>query len=121
MPLTHVTTGIYAEDVIRHGAIEPKPGPVFDEPLAYYFYGRPAYRLAAEGSVRVEASCPYCFTFDSALISNAEAIHAFDTGAFAKRTYNHVLVEGMEIADFSVEKDQQRPNKLIAGVFGTLD
>ncbi len=120
MPLTHITTGIYAEDVIRGGVIEPKPGTVFKEPLAYFFYGRPAYRLAAEGSVRVEASCPYCFIFDPGLIAKAEAIHAFDTGAFAKRMYNHILTEGMEIADFSLEKDPTRPNKLIAGVFGTL-
>ena len=72
------------------------------------------------GPVRVEASCPYCFIFDPHLISKAEAIHAFDTGAFAKRMYSHIITDGMEIADFSLGKDAVRPNKLISSVFGTL-
>src|SRR5215217_5621888 len=82
MPLTHITKGIGAEDIIRSGSVSPTHCDVFDEPLAYFFYGRPAYRVTGDGAIRVEAACPYCFIFSSALIETATDIYAFDTGPF---------------------------------------
>ena len=119
MPLTHITKGIGAEDIIRAGKISTQDCDVFNEPLAYFFYGRPAYRVSGDGAVKVEAACPYCFIFDSALIKNAKSIHSFDTGAFAKRLYKHVMMAEMELADFSLERDDSRPNRIIASVFSS--
>jgi hypothetical protein len=58
--------------------------------------------------------------FDEMLLGRADAIHAFDTGAYAKREYFHVLTEDMLLEDFSLGTDIHRPNKLIAGVFGNM-
>ncbi|OJU18793.1 MAG: hypothetical protein BGN84_06010 [Afipia sp. 62-7] len=106
-----------ALDIINAGSIQPTHCEVFNEPLAYFFYGRPAYRVGGDGAVKVEASCPYCFIFDSALISKAKNIFAFDTGAFEKRLYKHHLSEEMKTHDFSLEVDITRPNKIIAKTF----
>jgi hypothetical protein len=95
MPLTHISKGITADDIIHSGAISPIKCGVFNEPLAYFFYGRPAYRLNGDDVIKMEAACPFCFVFDSGLIEKAKFIHAFDTGAFAKRLYNHVLMDEM--------------------------
>ena len=97
MPLTHITKGIVAEDIIRDGEVALSDCAVFEEPLAYFFYGRPAYRLGIQGSVRAEAACPYCFVFKADLLKRAKAIFLFDTGAFSERLYKHYLDEEMAI------------------------
>jgi hypothetical protein len=119
MPLTHITKGVGAEDIIRTGSVATSEGGAFKQPLAYFFYGRPAYRISGDGAVKVEAACPYCFIFDFALIHKADNIHAFDTGAFANRMYKHVLMNEMKVEDFSLECDATRPNRIIARVFSS--
>jgi hypothetical protein len=120
MPLTHITTGITAQDIIESGSIDPNNDDTFGIPTAYFFYGRPAYRLAEEGTIRSEVFCPYCFIFSSTLIRKASAIHAFDTGALARRMYHHIFSDQMKIADFSLGTDVIRPNKLISRVFSSM-
>jgi hypothetical protein len=119
MPLTHITKGIGAEDISRSGGVSPTDCKVFGEPLAYFFYGRPAYRIGGDGAVKVEAACPYCFIFNAALIEKAKAIFAFDTGAFDNRLYKHILMEEMDIEDFSLEQDYRRPNLIVSSLFGS--
>jgi len=119
MPLTHVTSAVPARDIIREETIGLAECKVFNQPLAYFFYGRPAYRLPDEGTVKLEAACPFCFILKPDLIKSAKSIYAFDTGAFQRRMYKHVLVEEMNVEDFSLEGDVHRPNKMIAKVFST--
>ncbi|MGJ4957632.1 hypothetical protein ACQR1H_18445 [Bradyrhizobium sp. HKCCYLRH2015] len=119
MPLTHITKSIVAADISKSGFVEPIECAVFNRPLAYFFYGRPAYRVSGDGAIKAEAVCPCCFIFDANLIEQAEAIFAFDTGAFSKRLYKHILPEEMNVEDFSLEKDKARPNKLIKKSFGS--
>ena len=119
MPLTHITKAIVAADISKSGNIDPTDCDVFSRPLSYFFYGRPAYRISGDGAIKVEAVCPCCFIFDADLINKAEAIFAFDTGAFSKRLYSHMLPEEMNVEDFSLGTDTSRPNKLIMKSFGS--
>jgi hypothetical protein len=119
MPLTHITKGVVATDIFRSGEIQPTECKVFGQNLAYFFYGRPAYRVSGDGAIRAEAACPFCFIFKSSLIERARAIFAFDTGAFEKRLYSRILVDEMKLADFSLETDTSRPNRIISAVFGS--
>ena len=119
MPLTHITKALVAADIAKAGCIDLTECDVFGEKLAYFFYGRPAYRVSGDGAVKVEAACPCCFIFDAKLIEKASAIFGFDTGAFSKRLYKHMLTEEMAVEDFSLGQDTSRPNKLISGTFGT--
>jgi len=119
MPLTHITKGIGAADIVQAGEIKPADCTVFGEPLAYFFYGRPAYRVSGDGTIKVEAACPFCFILKAPLIDEAKTIFAFDTGAFSKRLYQHILVDEMQIEDFSLESDTTRPNRIISAVFGS--
>jgi hypothetical protein len=118
MPLTHVCKGLIAGDIIRDGRIEPAECSVFGRSLAYFFYGRPAFRVKGDGPIRNYAACPFCFIFDPRMIDRAHAIHAFDTGAFGARLYSHVIMDEMQIEDFSLERKADRPNRLIKAVFG---
>jgi len=121
MPLTHISKGMGAEDVIRTGSVRATECKVFEEPLAYFFYGRPAYRVGEEGVIKVEAACPFCFIFDATLIEKATFIHAFDTGAFERRLYSHTMADEMKVEDFSLETDNSRPNRIISAVFHSKD
>ncbi len=121
LPLTHITKGISAEDIIRAGHVVAEECAVFQQPIAYFFYGRPAYRISGDGAVKVEAACPYCFIFDPTMIQSARAIFAFDTGAFANRLYKHIVMDEMAVEDFSLDVDSKRPNKIISTVFSSIE
>ena len=121
MPLTHITKGVSAEDIIRADEITPRPCDVFETSLSYFFYGRPAYRTNESGAVKFEAACPYCFVFKPNLIKSSRARFAFDTGAFAKRLYKSHLSDEMEIEDFNLGSDIWSPNQLISTTFGSMD
>lgn len=121
MPLTHISKGLIAKDIINDELIRAEHCAVFDEPLAYFFYGRPAYRVGGDAVIKSEAACPFCFIFDSALITKAKYIHAFDTGAFEKRLYKHVMEEEIMIEDYSLGTDTSRPNKIVSAVFTSMD
>lgn len=116
MNLTHVTKGLLAQDIIEEGNIELGAG---TDPRAYCFYGRPAYRIHGDGTIKVEAACPFCFLFKPDLIKEADRIFPFDTGAFEKRMYKHILMKEMNLGDFSLERKVERPNKLISKIFET--
>lgn len=120
MPLTHITKGLVAHDIFRSGRIEPTQASE-NASAAYFFYGRPAYRVAGDEVVKMEAACPYCFVFDQNLINRAAAINAFDSGAFEARMYKHVLIEEFQVDDFSLESTVGRPNKLISVAFGSQE
>ena len=117
MPLTHITKGIGAEDICRAGGVKASHCDVFNHQIAYFFYGRPAYRVHGDGAVKLEAACPYCFIFTGNLIEKSDAIYAFDTGAFKSRLYSHILLEEMNVEDFGLEKEVFRPNRLVSAVF----
>lgn len=119
MPLTHITKALVAADIAKAGHIDLLQCEVFEKPLAYFFYGRPAYRVSGDGAIKVEAACPCCFIFNSKLIQKATATFAFDTGAFSKRLYKHMLTDEMAVEDFGLGNDTSRPNKLIMGTFGS--
>jgi hypothetical protein len=121
MPLTHIASSLVAGDILRSKEVVAKMCPTFNEPLAYFFYGRPAYRVEDGDVVKLEAACPFCFVFDPNLALQASAIHAFDTGAFKSRLYEHVLTRDMNLEDFSLERDATRPNKLIAKVYSSRE
>jgi hypothetical protein len=119
MPLTHITKSLLAADIAKSGHITPSPCDVFNKDLTYFFYGRPAYRVSGDGAIKLEAACPCCFIFKANLIDKAKAIFAFDTGAFSKRLYKHMLTEEMKVEDFNLGTDTSRPNKLIGRTFGS--
>jgi hypothetical protein len=121
MPLTHVCKALIGGDIARAGRIEPKDCPVFKRALAYFFYGRPAYRVTGDGAIKIPAACPMCLIFDPDLIHRAQSIHPFDTGAFHARMYSHVMLDEMKIEDFGLGRETDRPNQLISALFGTRE
>lgn len=118
MPLTHICKSLVGNDIARAGAVEPADCAVLKRSLAYFFYGRPAYRTKGDGPVKNPAACPMCFVFDPNVLKQADEIHPFDTGAFESRLYHHIIMDEMRREDFSLEQQVNRPNKLISAIYG---
>src|ERR1700733_6368862 len=83
MPLVHTSRCERIPEIIRAGAIRPTDCSVYAEPVAYLFYGRPAYRpgLNARPGDPITL-CPVTFIFKpGALGSFGQRIYPCDTGA----------------------------------------
>jgi hypothetical protein len=61
LPLTHITSAVVGEDIIRDGKVTTKTDSAFGVPLAYYFYGRPAFRLSKEKVIKFELCVHFVF------------------------------------------------------------
>lgn len=118
LPLTHITRGLTADDVLRSGRVQPNHCDVLKETYAFFFYGRPAYRVGNSDVVKLEVACPYCFLFSPRLLKRANKFYAFDTGAFGNRLFGHVVDEDFKVQDFALSNQPERLNKLIAAAFG---
>lgn len=121
MPLTHICKALVGNDIARIGRIEPTDCEILGSSVAYFFYGRPAYRTSGDGPIKNPAACPMCFVFDPRLIEEATEIHPFDTGAYTARLYSHIFMDEMKREDFSLESQSRRPNRLINTVYGTRE
>lgn len=119
LPLTHISGAVSAQRVIDDGklSLPSKTDGTFNQPLVYLFYGRPAYRVKPGATVQLESACPCCFIFDPSLLKRCNDIHAFDTGAFFNRIYSHVLDDGFQVEDFSLDGQPNRINRLISAAF----
>ena len=119
LPITHVTSTISAERIIddKKMSLPDKCDGEFENPLLYFFYGRPAYRVSPGTSVSLEAACPSCFIFHPKILDRCHYIHAFDTGAYFNRLYSHVLTEDFRVDDFSLGAQPSRINRLISAAF----
>jgi hypothetical protein len=120
LPLTHITKGLLAEDILRAGEIVPSTESGDEAPRAYFFYGRAAYRCSGDKVVKLEAACPYCFIFAPEALNLASHATAFDTGAFRNRMYSHVLTDEMNEVDFRIKPAAPQLNKVIKAAFSTI-
>jgi hypothetical protein len=83
LPLVHSTLIEHFSSLATNECLQPRQCPVFNEPLIYLFYGRPAYRSTRGATPDTELQyCPICFIFKTAFLDEQPArIYPFDTGA----------------------------------------
>lgn len=92
------------------------------EPLLYFFYGRPSYRVNAnEKPTSLEHYLPVCLLFRSAAIHPIKRVFPFDTGAFKNDMYRDALHKKMELNDFGLAPDPSTPGRVISLFFGSVE
>ena len=102
MPVTHKQEWYMAEKVLASGQIEPVLCDVFQESLAYFFYGRPAYCLSRKGGSRGDRLYfPVCFLLDLNAM-HIDKVFPFDSGGFAEAMYDGFFHEKMDVNLFSL-------------------
>jgi hypothetical protein len=50
LPLTHIANALVAADIAKSDFVHLVDCKVFGKPLAYFFYGRPAYRVSGRSA-----------------------------------------------------------------------
>lgn len=113
LPLTHVTDGYSFRDIMSHEELLPSPCSIYGENLLYLFYGRPAYRSAAQQeSNGSDAYWPICFVMKPD-VASALRIYPFDSGAFHYQRFDRFMYHRMMKEDFELDPDPTVPGKLV--------
>lgn len=114
MPFFHNVDSLKIRDIIETGALKTKKCPVFNEPLVYLFYGRPAYKLTNEnGNWSDEFHTPISFILSSNSSINIKRIYPFDTGAFTAGFYENHVPKEFSIDNFLLGTSHEVPRMLI--------
>jgi hypothetical protein len=81
--LVHTTECGHFRSIGVAGELDPVQCPVFNRPLLYFFYGRPAYRSKPAWSANAGPDlCPVCFVLKpQRLEQQYVSIYPFDSGA----------------------------------------
>jgi hypothetical protein len=113
LPMTHLTDAYHLRSIAEAGMLEPTQCRVFDEPLLYLFYGRPAYRVVAQvESNGLEAYWPICFILRNSP-GAARRIYPFDSGAFHHGRFGDLVHRDMIREDFELDVDPTTPGRLL--------
>lgn len=114
LPLTHVTDAWAFRDIMDGGSLAPTACPVFGGELLYLFYGKPAYRSAAERENKgSDVFWPICFVLEPGAVTEPARIYPFDSGAFHHRLFDRHLHPRMLKEDFELDADPATPGRLI--------
>lgn len=118
--LFHTTDGFGFRKVLADLLLKPQYCDKFNENILYLFYGRPAYRVAADASAtRLRAALPVCFVLDRKCINNERRIFPFDSGAFINGMYDAYRHPGMDVEDFALRINEYSPERVVSTFFGS--
>lgn len=113
LPLTHVTDAYMFRDIMGREELVPAPCDVFGGELVYLFYGRPAYRSAAElESNGLDAYWPICFVMEPQQLT-PKRIYPFDSGAFHHKRFGDFMYHRMIKEDFELDSNPDGPGRLL--------
>jgi hypothetical protein len=115
----HTTDSFALRSILKAGALQPCPCPVFAEDLLYFFYGRPGYRFQSDSSLHISARGPVVIVFAPELSLGGKRLFPFDTGAFSGKRYSTWMHESMSMSDFELECPSDAPQRHVTSFFGT--
>ncbi len=101
--------------IVESGYLSPVRCTVFDEDLVYFFYGRPAYRRAADPIV-TSPKAPVVLILSPEVLKLPHRVFPFDSGAFPKR-FKRWLMDEMELHHFELDADEGSPPRHVAAFF----
>lgn len=112
----HTTDAYRLMSIIKKGKLSPQICPVFHESLAYFFYGRPAYRRNDNQQIRLTSKAPVIIVLRPEIIEIGSRIFPFDSGAFPDR-YAQWLHPDMRLRDFELECPSNAPQRFVSAFF----
>lgn len=123
LPLVHNTDAFSFVNALEDGALVPKDCDVFKgEPLLYFFYGRPSYRVnSKEPPTSLDHYLPVCILFKNEKVTPVKRIFPFDSGGFKSDFYKDAFHRDMTLADFGLEPDPATPGRVISLFFGSAE
>lgn len=120
MPLVHMCDCYTFRQIFTTKKILPTDCKVFKKKLAYYFYGRPSYRVSdaceASGSISM---FPVCFIIDPQQLDKIENAYPFDTGAFQAGLFESYFHKESSVFDFEFVQEYDFINKFVGYFYGS--
>jgi hypothetical protein len=123
LPLVHSTDVYRFRNALDDGELQPRACTVFvGEPLLYFFYGRPSYRVSSDqDAASLDHYLPVCLLFRSGSITPIKRVFPFDSGGFAKALYADAMHVDMKLEDFLLESDPETPGRVISLFFESVE
>lgn len=119
LPYVHSTRSHNIDKIFEESEIGLSPCPHNnDDPLLYFFKGRPCYRESSDGEEASYWQLPTCFIFETLPSKSVTRTYPFDSGAFAKGLYPK-YIKLMDISEFEV-KDVDASDRIIEAFFGDI-
>lgn len=113
----HRTDAFALRSIIKNGSVSPHMCSVFQEPLIYLFYGRPAYRSNESQQLRLSAKAPVIIIFNNNIEKSGTRIFPFDSGAFDSR-YDPWRHQDMKLSEFCMPCGNDAAERHVAEFFG---
>jgi len=114
----HRTDAFALRDIIRNGCVVPRMCNVFNEPLIYLFYGRPAYRAQESQQLRLSSRAPVIVIFNNGIEATGSRLFPFDSGAFDSR-YEPWRHHDMKLSEFHMPCGMNAAEKHVSEFFGS--
>jgi hypothetical protein len=93
---------------------------VFEKDLLYFFYGRPSYRIKANGlPTSSPAYLPVCFILDFGKTGLPYHVYPFDSGAENANLFGDFLHERWSNADFALTPGLEAPGRVVSCYYDT--
>ncbi|MBU4200298.1 MAG: hypothetical protein KKE37_08655 [Verrucomicrobia bacterium] len=120
LPLTHVTTWTSFADIVNSGCLNPSQCPRYKEPLVYFFYGKPAYRVKDANTVRHDTIyAPVCLIITPGTVTaGVKRVFPFDSGAGKDLLY-HPEIDPADVDTYDLKSVTQAAQRLVVGFFST--
>lgn len=114
LPFVHSCEAFSLETIIEEGRLQTSMCPVFEKDYLYFFYGKPAYRVAQniEENRTDYLHLPCCLIFKSDNI-NISKVFPFDSGGFDNNIYEKFFHKRMKIEKFELENSIEGISKYI--------
>ena len=121
LPMVHTTKYYRLPAIQTSNMLHAATCKVFNEPLLYFFYGRPAYRDdSLITPTRDVGFYPICFVFRGGTIgAKAKRVYPFDTGAGQSGLYEPAIKRSVALSDYQLLTAVESAKKVVGGFFDT--
>ena len=120
LPLFHVCDAVGFRHIIQDVQLKTFTCKVFEKDLLYFFYGRPSYRIKANGLPTTSpAYLPVCFILDFTKTGLPFHVYPFDSGAEHANLFDDFLYEKWSNADFALTPGWDAPGRVVSCYYET--
>jgi hypothetical protein len=121
LPAVHTTEYSRLGAIQATNKLQPTECKVFNEPLLYFFYGRPAYRDANQiKPTRDVGFYPVCFVIrPDVVFRKAKRLYPFDSGASQRGLYEPAVDRKDALVEFKLLATAESARRLVKGFFET--
>jgi len=121
LPLVHTTEYFHLASIQASNTLTTNKCAIFEEPLLYFFYGRPAYRDSSKTApTRDVGFYPVCLVFRAGAVSQkVRRLYPFDTAASQRGLYEPAIKPSEALASYRIPETVESARRIVSCFFET--